>query len=289
MTSETARHSKHALEALHAMIYFAPEAGEQFAELDLRSFQLAYFAGRAAPMGAVGAGVVAATFYNFNPEAVADSIPRAWSIATPQDVVSARFRAADAALRRLLGDQVDSAEVAEAAQLARSASEACTPEGRPLYAGHADLDWPEEPHLQLWHAISLLREFRGDGHIMALQRAGLSGLHAVVLHTATGETMAEEFTKRSRGWSDQQWTQAQRELRDQGLLDDDNAVSEKGAVLREEIESVTDELALAPWAHLGADRVERLTKLGGGLSKTIVKAGAFPKDAFTATSSGRDR
>ena len=33
--------------------------------------------------------------------------------------------------------------------------------GRPLYAGHADLAWPDAPHLVMWHALSLLREHRG--------------------------------------------------------------------------------------------------------------------------------
>ena len=65
------------------------------------------------------------------------------------------------------------------AELAGLLREACTvlraPEGRPLYAGHADLPWPDEPLLELWHAASLLREHRGDGHIAALLHAGLTG------------------------------------------------------------------------------------------------------------------
>jgi len=64
---------------------------------------MCYFAGRAAPMGAVGAGVVAATFYNFNPDLVARFIPRAWDLAGPAAIVEARFAAVDAATVRLLG------------------------------------------------------------------------------------------------------------------------------------------------------------------------------------------
>jgi hypothetical protein len=40
--------------------------------------------------------------------------------------------------------------------------------GRPLAAANADLPWPGEPHLVLWHAINVLREQRGDGHIAAV-------------------------------------------------------------------------------------------------------------------------
>src|SRR5512132_3432075 len=35
------------------------------------------------------------------------------------------------------------------------------PAGRPLFAAHATLPWPDRPHLALWHAATLYREFRG--------------------------------------------------------------------------------------------------------------------------------
>jgi hypothetical protein len=117
-----------------------------------------------------------------------------------------RFEGVDTALRRLLGEGViASPEVSEAAELARAASDGCTSEGRPLYAAHADLNWPAEPHLVLWHAITLLREFRGDGHIAALVAAGISGLGALITHTATGKGFLEPAAKATRGWSDDQW------------------------------------------------------------------------------------
>jgi hypothetical protein len=39
-------------------------------------------------------------------------------------------------------------------------------DGRPLHAGHAELPWPDSPLAALWHATTLLREYRGDGHII---------------------------------------------------------------------------------------------------------------------------
>ncbi|MCC5698181.1 hypothetical protein LH612_34120, partial [Klebsiella pneumoniae] len=146
-----------------SMIYFAPEAEKNFTALGLEPGRMSYYAGRAAAMGPVGPGVVAATFYNFNPASVAKSIPRAREIAAPQVVLTARFEAADAALHRYLGAEVLESElVGRTAQLAQEAALACTPEGKPLFAAHADLPWPQEPHLKLWHAATLLREFRGD-------------------------------------------------------------------------------------------------------------------------------
>ena len=197
-----ARRAHVATNALHSLIYFVPETEEQLTGAGLRPGRMCYFAGRAAPMGAVSAGVVTATFYNFSPGLVARFIPRAWDLARPEAIISARFAAADAALTRLLGpDIIASRDLATMAALTREAAAACHPEGRPLYAGHAGLDWPDAPHLVMWHALSLLREHRGDGHIAALVAAELSGLEALVSHTATGQGFVTGFAQASRGWS----------------------------------------------------------------------------------------
>ncbi|WP_370946909.1 hypothetical protein AB5J62_04890 [Amycolatopsis sp. cg5] len=271
------------LDPLHAMIYFAPETEDKLTGAGLRPGRMCYFAGRSAAFGAIGAGGVAATFYNFNPELVARHIPRAWTLATPADVLAARLDAADVVLRRLLGDDtVASAEVAEAAELAREAADGCTPEGRPLYAAHADLPYPARPHLALWHAITLLREFRGDGHIAALVEHGLSGLGALVTHTATGKGFQAAAARLTRGWSDEQWEAEVAALADRGLMDAEGELTGKGQELRADIERVTNQAALGPWTRLGADKTERLHDLGRELSRTAVSAGAFPSGVFAA-------
>src|ERR1700712_4251880 len=102
-----------AVEPLHAQMYFAPEHDETFGSLGLRPGRMSYFAGRAAPMGAVGAGGVTATFYNFSPSLVAHMIPRAWTLASPEQVVEARWEVARRSLTRLLGEEaIESAEFA---------------------------------------------------------------------------------------------------------------------------------------------------------------------------------
>src|SRR3954462_10981472 len=127
-----------AVEPLHNHLYFAPEQDEHLTAVGLRPGRMCYFAGRAAPMGAVGPGVVAATFYNFSPALVARHIPRAWTLAAPEQVVAARFDAARASLTRLLGENVaGSPEVAELAGLLREACSVLRPEARPRYAGGA--------------------------------------------------------------------------------------------------------------------------------------------------------
>ncbi|MBA0128171.1 hypothetical protein H0B56_21710 [Haloechinothrix sp. YIM 98757] len=269
-----------AVDPLHAMLYFAPEAEEELTGIGLHRGRMSYFASRAAPMGPVGAGTVTATFYNFNPQLVAKHIPHAWTLASPEQVIDARYRAAGAALRRLLGEAATDPEVAEAAELAREATRGCTPEGRPLYAAHADLDWPSDPVLVLWHAITLLREFRGDGHVAALVDSGLDGLSALITHTATGRGFTESAAQATRGWSADEWETTVRALQAEGVLDSDRALTEQGAAQRDRIEVATNNAASAPWIHLGADGANRLREICRGLSKRITAAGAFPAELF---------
>ena len=175
------------LDRLHSTIYFVPEAGEMFGKLGLPP-RMQYFASRSAPMGAVTAKVVAASFYNFNPELIARAIPAAWDVASPDAVTRVRYEIVHAALPKILGEQrIRSPEFAHYAAIVRRTAEAIpNADGRPLYAGHAELDWPDTPYAQLWHAITLLREYRGDGHIAALVTHGLNGIEALITHIATG-------------------------------------------------------------------------------------------------------
>lgn len=279
----TANRAHRILEPLHAFVYFAPEAEEKLTAAGLRPGRMGYFASRSAPMGAVGPGTVAATFFNFNPDTVAKYLPRAWTLATPSAVVEARFAAADAGLRRLLGeDVVASPELDRAAALAQEACTALASPGRPLYSAHADLDWPEEPHLRLWHALSLLREYRGDGHIAALVAAGLDGLDALVTHTATGRGFLVAAAKATRGWSDEQWDAAVERLRGRGVLAADGSLTERGTALRQEIETATDAADTAAWEHLGAEKTAELLDLAKPLSKRLSRNGAFPEGVFAS-------
>ncbi|TJZ74889.1 hypothetical protein FCG67_21210 [Rhodococcus oryzae] len=282
MDARTAGQTARTLDLIHGMSYFAPEVNESLVAAGLTPGRMCYFAGRSAAMGAVGAGVVAATFYNFNPEAITSVIPVAWTQAGPAAVVAARYRGVDAAMRRIYGaEAISSSAFDEAAALAATAARA-TPEasGRPLYAGHAEIEWPSEPHLVLWHALTLLREYRGDGHIAALQTAGLSGIEALVSHTATGNGFQEQFARSRRGWSDEQWRGAVDSLTDRGLLGDDGELTGAGWELRECVEELTDEMAVAPWAALGEDGAARLLELGTDLREVLVDQGVFPDGVY---------
>jgi hypothetical protein len=257
------------------MIYFAPEAAERYAALGLDG-QMGYFASRSAPMGPVGVDVVIATFFNFNPDLVRSAIPAAWEKATCGEILEARLAGADSALRRVLGNAAGSFEMARAAELARIAAEAASerPEGRPLFAGHSKLPWPSQPHLVLWQAQALLREYRGDGHVAVLTGAGLTGIEALVLHAATGEVPAEAL-RVTRSWSHQEWNEGVEAVRSRGWLapGDELALSEAGRAHRQEVEEATDQLALHPYTALGDERCSELRALARPFSRTIVSAG----------------
>jgi len=249
-----ARKTWRTLEPLHGMIYFVPEAAAAYERLGITG-RTGYFASRAAPMGAVTAEVVVSTFFNFNPVLVNAAIPRAWGITAPGSLLAARLEAVDGAFRRLLGDEVvTSPEMRQAAELARGLAEVAGTrvEGRPLCAGHVNLPWPDEPHLTLWHAQSILREFRGDGHTALLLTHGLSGIEALITHGASGD-VPMRILQSTRGWSDEEWGAATARLQTRGWLTegDDPTLTEWGQAQRRVIEEQTDLLAAVPYAALG--------------------------------------
>ena len=270
-----ARRTWRTVEPIHGMIYFTPEAGAAYESLDLTG-RMGYFASRAAPMGAVPAEVVIATFFNFRPQLVRDAIPEAWNRATPTQIVDARVRAADLALRRSLSDAIGTPELAEAAHLARRAAHvACEHlDGRPLFAGHASLEWPDDPHLVLWHAQSLLREFRGDGHIAALVAAGLNGLEAAITHVATGDVPGAVMLA-TRDWPEDEWQAGIDGLRSRGILESGEVLTltETGRAQRQWIEDATDSAAVVAYEVLGDDGCARLRALARPYSRAIVDGG----------------
>lgn len=274
MQAITSRKMWRTLEPYHGLVYFAPEAAAAYAALGVHGLD-GYFASRSAPMGAVPAEVVVATFFNFDPAVVHHAIPAVWEVTTPEAMLAARLQGADGALRGAIGDGLDGPDVERAATLARTAAEACPTAGRPLFAGHASLPWPDAPHLELWHAICMLREFRGDGHVACLVEAGLDGIDALVLHAATGE-VPRAVLQGTRQWDDASWDASVERLTGRGLVDAEGAFTSAGAELRQAIEDRTDVLALAPWQALGDAGCDELRALGRPLSRAAWAAFELP-------------
>ncbi|MEV0199774.1 hypothetical protein [Nonomuraea sp. NPDC050691] len=268
---KAARQAWRRLEPVHGMVYFVPEATRRYAELGLKG-RAGYFASRGAALGRASAEQVIATFYNFCPALVRRALPAAWDVVTPGDMLTARSDAAAEALRRAGVHELPHLD--ETVGLARRAALAACEhlEGRPLFAAHAALPWPEEPIRQLWHAQTLLREFRGDGHIAALLTEGIGGLEALVLHGAGGE-VPSAVLRISRAWPEEEWAAAEGRLRERGLLGEDGTLSAEGQALRRHIEDRTDALALPAYGALGEDGCERLAELARPFGRAVVDAG----------------
>jgi hypothetical protein len=284
VTPDLARSTWRSTEAIHGMIYFTPDAAESYARVGVTHPRAGYFASRVAAMGPASAEVTIATFYNFNPALVRRHVPAVWDTTSPSAMLTARLDAADTSLRRAFGSEVlASAELAELSELAREAAlVACeSPEGRPLFAAHAALPWPDDPHLVLWHAQTLLREYRGDGHLAQLLSEGLSGLEALVSHAASGDVPAGVL-RLTRAWSEAQWEAAVVALAERGLVEPTEGgnvgFTDDGRAQRERIERGTDRLAATPFAALGTSRCERWKELGKPLSRCVVDAGLLVVD-----------
>ncbi|MBO8190728.1 hypothetical protein ITI46_03280 [Streptomyces oryzae] len=271
-----ARQTWHQLEPVYASVYFSRRTAAEAGALgyDATARWPFYFALRAAPLGAASARLVTATFYSFSPHRVAAHVPGVWATASPGAVLEARTRSVDATLRAILGDRIADPGLAEAAALARTAAEAADFAGRPLAAANAALEWPQEPHLVLWQAANVLREHRGDGHLVALQSAGLDGCEALVSFAGIGAAPAENFA--SRGWNEQEWAAARTRLRERGLVDAEGTATERGREVRDEVERLTDELAAGPYRVLGEDGCARLAELNRPAFTAVIESGLLP-------------
>lgn len=262
------------LEPLHALTYFAPEAREAFERSGLRGFWRGYFAGRAAPMGAVGPGVVTACFFGFHPSFVARALPEIWSMASPDAALAARLAGIDAALRRAFDDELE-ASAAEAGALLRPALETTEPAGRPLFAANAALPWPSRPDLALWHAATLVREHRGDGHVVALTAAGLDPCEAHVSRLAADGSPPDSIQP-YRGWGDEDWHATAERLRQRGWLEETGTLTRAGETVRQGVEDETDRLAAGVIDALGDDGFARLTELLTPIAERLRASGAIP-------------
>jgi hypothetical protein len=261
------------LEPVHAVTYFAPEARTALAEL-FGDFWTGYFAARSAPLGVVPAEVVTAAFYNFAPAHVAKALPAAWDATSPADALRVRRESAVAALRRYgVGDGDD---VRAAADLAAKAAHSAPMDGRPLFAANISLDWPDEPVAKLWHAVTLLREQRGDGHVAVLATAGISGRESNILHAVAGR-VPKDFIMRSRRYDDEQWNVHGESLVRRGLLDGDE-LTDAGRELKQRIEDTTDKLALSALAALDDSEVEALFGSLTPITRKVVSAGDVPAE-----------
>jgi hypothetical protein len=250
-------------EPLHAVTYFAPEGRTAFEAAGLRGFWRGYFASRSAPLGLAPAAVTTALYANFAPRMVERAIPSVWELAAPEQALAARLEGSVAALSRLLDGQ-DGQDVEEAASLLQTVAASAPTSGRALGAANAALPWPDEHLAVLWQAATVLRELRGDGHVLAQLAVGLDGLSTMVLRA--GHDLEREALQPNRGWTDEEWAASADSLRARGLLTPDARTTQAGIELVNRAEALTDELAQEPWTLAGPKVADRFTELAAPLA-----------------------
>ena len=265
-----ARRIARAAEAVHTLAYYSPEI-RGFDSDGFQGWWHAYFAYRSAPMGPVPASVVVATFYNFAPRMIERAVPGCWDIMDPRRIRDRQLELVEQAVGRALSD-VDPGVVARGADLVRSIAADLPVGARPLYAAWAGEAWPGTDQMDLWHGCTLLREFRFDGHNIALAAAPLDPVECHLMMAAHGFGNPQTIQK-IRGWTPDEWDAAQGRLVERGWLDAAGGQTSTGAQVRRDVERLTDDLAGAMEVVQGLDTATELAELLEELRTHLMEAG----------------
>ncbi len=268
----TTREFWRSIEAIHDVVYFAPEAIERYEQLGLRGFWMGYCASRGGALGTVGPEVATALFHGFAPGRVARALPDAWDRSTPDAVLAARLDGAREALARGFVDLPADVDVARTADALHQLAGMLDLAGRPLAAAHRSVPVPTDPLGKLWHAATVLREYRGDSHVAVLTAAGLGGAESNALAAAVGLVTHDQY--RSRGWTEEQWTAAFDRLQQFGWVEG-TAATETGRAARERIEDATDRSCGAGLDQEGTARAYALVPSLVPMARSIESTGVI--------------
>ncbi len=274
-TRRLARRMFELVEPIGVIPYSADEPHEAMFALGFTNYWDTYFAGRAATLGSsVPAEVVHALFYSFGPGEVARHIPKVWSTTTPEAAIAARQEGCVNALFRILGDLVDTSGFTRAIELLTKAATSAPIEGRPMYAALRTLPLPEEPVARLFHAATLLREHRGDGHIAALMVEGIGGLEAHVLSALDMGIPATTFG-RIHHLPSSRLTDLIEKMKDRGLIKDEVTFTPAGRQAKDRVEALTDDLAHTPYEVLTTAELDALIAALEPIAQKLIAAQDF--------------
>ncbi|MFJ6667230.1 hypothetical protein [Streptomyces sp. NPDC091383] len=272
MDLDTVRAVSRAVTAAHLFIHLVPETAEEAAGLGVTDPGPAYLAFRSAALGAVPWQVTLAAFYNFSPRAVR-AMAGVWDTAPPERWRAARFRVAGRAMRRV-GVRLTDDHLAEARSLIDPVVAGADHAGKVLAAAHASVALPADPLVALWQQITVVREWRGDAHLVVLAGNGLGPCDCLVLHTATGR-LSTALVRATRQWDDEEWSAATARLVARGWLDSGSRLTDAGSAARERMEAETDEHCAALWAPIGDAGTRRFASLIAPITEAFTAAGTY--------------
>jgi hypothetical protein len=266
-----------AIEVIHDVVYFAPDAKQRYEAIGLKGYWMGYFASRSAALGTPAPEVVVALFHGFAPRMVHRALPDAWSMGSRDEVLATRYDLARDTLAP--GLAVPRKREVPPAEVERLATELTTIwtsldfAGKGLAAAHASLPTPDDPLGRLWHAATILREYRGDCHVAILTAAGLDGAAANALAVADGRV--PERQREMRGWTEDEWAEAYERLRQREWTDEHAAITDTGRVARAQIEDATDRVSASSFDKEAQARAITLEDALVSAARAIEASGAI--------------
>jgi hypothetical protein len=259
-----------AVEAIHDVVYFAPGHNERYEAVGLKGYWMGYVASRSAALGEPTPSLVTALFHGFAPSVIERALPDAWRLANRDDILAARYDIAREALAPVL-ETIDVAKVVRDLTIITKHLDIA---GKPLAGAHRDLPAPDDETGRLWHAATVIREYRGDCHVAVLTAAGLDGAAANALAAAAGLTRADQRTV--RGWTEDEWAGAIGRLGTRGWVDMHGAITDTGRSARNQIEDTTDRVCSAGLDREATGRAITVEDSLVVIAHSIEQAGAVP-------------
>jgi hypothetical protein len=196
-----------------------------------------------------------------------------WQVAGRDAILGAREQGATQMLRRVLGEQPDGLD--RATELLRRAADAAGWVGRPIFGGLRSLGFPGNPMGDMWRAADLLREHRGDSHVISWAVGGADAVEILLLTEQWWGLPARAYTP-TRAWTDADMDAGFVRLQRRGLMTSDEQITDAGRAFREEVEVRTDELERSVLDALGDD-LDELLELLDAWSEAIIDAGSYPQ------------
>ena len=249
---ELSRRISRSVQTTVGWIFWDPGAVARFETLGLPG-PLGYIASRSAPFAGAGYAALVAALGSISPMGirfVVDFMP-------PEDFMK-YWNARNEAIRE--GLEAHAPEILDSLARCGPALEYVVDQlpfaGRPFSASHLDIPRGDDPVMRGWHAINIIREWRGDTHWGLIAEHNLSGAEASTLHNAW-LSYDNEWLSRSRGISDEAITQAFVSLELRGLATN-GVVNQQGITFRQMLEDETDRRCALPWQLLGYEETSTL-------------------------------
>ncbi len=258
-----------AIEVIHDVVYFAPDAKQRYEAIGLKGYWMGYVASRSAALGTPPPEVVVALFHGFAPRLIERALPDAWSMASRDDILATRLDLARDALTTGLADT----DVPRMAKELQAIIPTLDFAGKGLAAAHVSLPPPADDLGRLWHAATVLREYRGDCHVAILTAAGLDGAAANALAVADGRVTPKQ--REMRAWTEEEWTEAYERLRRRAWTDEFATITDSGRAARAQIEDATDRVSASSFDEEAQARTITLEDALVSAARAIEASGAM--------------